>query len=298
MKRVTVILEVLILIGLVGCGKSKEKTIVGKWKEVGGTQTIEFFKDGTVTVVDKGEPPLPGDYRFLDDNRIRMNLALFGPITFEISPSLYEITLTNPFGKIERYRKLGVENKKTEEKRNIAGKYVVNKEPGVITFEQDGTIMRHLAGRWVEGGHCGIKLYEGDKEIAIGAISNDAIRCFGRSFIKQKGAEVIQSLGITASLLTQSIQVQFAQAESGGAPSFLPVKFTLWSDYVASDNVSTLRFKKDGTFLIKEVLEHKWRIEDGIVQLYNRKEKIEGRIKGNTLIFEQGEDRNIFIKQD
>jgi len=105
MKRVTVILEVLILVGLVGCGKSKEKTIVGKWKEVGGTQTIEFFKDGTVTVVDKGEPTLPGDYRFLDDNRIRMNLALFGPIIAEVSSSRDEITLTNPFGEVEKYRR-------------------------------------------------------------------------------------------------------------------------------------------------------------------------------------------------
>ena len=99
-------------------------------------------------------------------------------------------------------------------------------------------------------------------------------------------------------LRTTPIQVQFAQAESSGAPSFVPVKFTLWSDYVASDNVSTLRFKKDGTFLIKEVLDHKWSIEDGIVQIYNKEERFEGRIKGNTLIFERGEDRKIFTKQD
>ena len=113
MKKVmkkTIILEVLVIIissMMMGCGKveaekSKEngkgKAIVGEWEQMDGTQTIEFFKEGTVIVVNKGDPPLTGDYRVIDDNRIRMNLALFGPITAQLSPLLDEITLTNPFG--------------------------------------------------------------------------------------------------------------------------------------------------------------------------------------------------------
>ena len=31
-----------------------ENPIVGKWREIGGTETIEFFKDGTVIVFSKG----------------------------------------------------------------------------------------------------------------------------------------------------------------------------------------------------------------------------------------------------
>jgi len=296
MKRLMILLGMILI--LAGSCKEQggEGVMVGKWKQIGATQTMEFFKDGKVIVMDKGELPLAGDYRLIDDN-LKMNLALFGPISAKVSSSRDEIILINPFGKVEKYRRAGVENKRIERQKKIAGKYVIDKEPGILIFEQDGTITRHLAGRW-ETKRGWIKLYEGNKEIKIGGISSDTIKYGGRTFIKQRGAEAIQLLSAKDSSSGQRMRVQFVQLEADCAPSFVPVNFTLWSDYIASDNVSTIKFKKDGTFLIKDVLDHKWRIiKDGIVQVYNKEMISEGRIEGSALIFERGEDKRIFTKQ-
>ena len=64
------------------------KTILGKWKEIGSTDTIEFFKDGTIILELAGATTI-GDYRFLDQNRIRVDLQGFygmaGPQVTRIS---------------------------------------------------------------------------------------------------------------------------------------------------------------------------------------------------------------------
>lgn len=112
MRKVMIVLGILLLVPLSGCGKSGKAGIVGKWKEVDGTQTIEFFKDGTVTTVDKGEPPLTGNYKFIESNRIRMEFTgigeLLGAVIAEYKPKENEIVLTNPMGKIERYKRAKV----------------------------------------------------------------------------------------------------------------------------------------------------------------------------------------------
>lgn len=38
------------LAGLAACGKSPEDKIVGTWYEIGESETMEFFKDGTVRI--------------------------------------------------------------------------------------------------------------------------------------------------------------------------------------------------------------------------------------------------------
>lgn len=248
MKKVMVVLGLIVLVGLSGCGKSAKKTIIGRWKEVGGTQTIEFFKDGTVTVVDKGEPPLTGDYRFIDENRIRMDLKglgeLLGPVIAEISASKDEITLTAPDGKIEKYRKYTI-----------------------ISF----------SGRWeVEDDR--IKFYEGDKKINTGQITEDSIILQGNwLFIKQKEAELIKTWETTVAVSKSSgvdsaalknkntyvyagfLLAQTAGLEEPSGVSSEPVSPTgrkritltinLWSDYEARGG-STLKLKKNGTFLM------------------------------------------------
>lgn len=73
------------------------------------TESIEFFKDGTVSVVDKGMS-MGGSYRFVDDNRIRIELgglgALVGPMVYRISISRGELTMTSPDGDFLRYQRV------------------------------------------------------------------------------------------------------------------------------------------------------------------------------------------------
>lgn len=291
--KATIVLEILILIGLVGCGKSKEETIVGKWKEVGGTQTIEFFKDGTVTVVDEDGPALPGDYRFIDDNQIRMNLALFGPITVKISPSLDEITLTNPFGKIEKYRKL----RQIEEitRSSIAGDYIIVrkmpggeefKNPGLITLKEDGTGLSNYSGKWEISGDQLEFCYNQNQDMTGlgGQITTDTLsrEPLQVSLRKQRKAKVIERI------------------ETGGI---------LWSKYYFTGDKSNiiksvnLEIKEDGTFQELWVARDAWRIKDGVVEITitdeNRKEKkLKGKIERDTIIFQDGETEFRYIRAE
>jgi hypothetical protein len=93
---------------LSSCSSKPENKIVGKWKEIGGTETMEFFKDGTVSVVDN-KISLKGSYQFIDEKRIKFKLGglgpLAGPIVEKVSFSGGELVLTMPDGKVSKYSK-------------------------------------------------------------------------------------------------------------------------------------------------------------------------------------------------
>jgi len=84
---------------LPGIGGIK-KAILGKWNIIGGRETIEFFEDGTI-ILDSKEGSLVGDYRFLDENRIRIDLggiaAMAGSQVARISKVNDRITLDKLF---------------------------------------------------------------------------------------------------------------------------------------------------------------------------------------------------------
>jgi len=85
------------------------RAIIGKWREVGGTEIMEFSPDGTVVVADKGARET-GRYTFLGRNRIRLELGglgvLAGPMNGELSASGDELAVRMPDGDVCRYRKV------------------------------------------------------------------------------------------------------------------------------------------------------------------------------------------------
>ncbi len=305
MKNAMIILGVFVIIAssiMIGCRKvdgekSKEngkgKVIVGKWEEVDGTQTIKFFKEGTVVVIDKGDPPLTGDYRFIGDSRIRMDLKglgeLLGPVIAKISISMDEIVLTNPSGKIEKYRKLEQIGRAT--KSNIAGNYTIVmkmpdgeefKNPALITLKEDGTGLVSSSGKWNISGDQLEFQYDQDVTGVGGEITMDALRRKPPqvSLRKRRKAEVIKRIK------TGSI---------------------LWSEYYFTGDRSSiiksinLEIKEHGTFQELFVRRDVWRIKDGGVEITvadeNQKErKIKGEIEENTIIFQDGETEFRYIK--
>ena len=79
--------------------------ILGKWVEVGGTQMIEFLQDGTVIIVE-GRMSAAGDYRFIDNRRLRMDLkGLYGSKVVEVSKNAKtgELSLREPNGTVSTY---------------------------------------------------------------------------------------------------------------------------------------------------------------------------------------------------
>lgn len=107
-KLVRFLAFAFILSSLVSCSSKQEDAIVGKWSEISGTEKMELFKDGTITVADKGMN-MGGKYTFVDKDRIRVELgglgALAGPFVATVSISGDELTWTMPEGKVSKYRR-------------------------------------------------------------------------------------------------------------------------------------------------------------------------------------------------
>jgi uncharacterized protein (DUF2147 family) len=79
--RLGVVLALAMMALLASC--TMKRAIVGKWKEVGGEQIVEFFKDGRITATRK-ETSIEGKYSFVDGKRIKLELG------------------SAPYGKLER----------------------------------------------------------------------------------------------------------------------------------------------------------------------------------------------------
>jgi len=94
---------------LVSCSSKPEKMIVGRWQEIGGTETMEFFKDGTVRIKDV-DVSLEGSYQFVEKDRVKFVLRGFdplkGPMVEKISFSRGKLILTMRDGKAYTYGRL------------------------------------------------------------------------------------------------------------------------------------------------------------------------------------------------
>jgi hypothetical protein len=105
----TLFATIVALALLVSC--SGGSSIVGMWQEFGGDETLDFFKDGTISAASASkEMALGGKYSFVEVDRMKVELggvgALAGPMIMTVAISGGELSLTNPTGKVSRYKKM------------------------------------------------------------------------------------------------------------------------------------------------------------------------------------------------
>ncbi|MBC8262559.1 MAG: hypothetical protein H8E47_00345 [Anaerolineales bacterium] len=98
----------IVVLTVSACG-GPQRAIVGKWQQAGGGETIEFYKDGTVTATSIGIT-VTGSYKFIDDSQIRLDLSglwgLAGPQIFEVRISGNRLTLKDAYGNTTEYTKV------------------------------------------------------------------------------------------------------------------------------------------------------------------------------------------------
>lgn len=98
MKKINLLFSCCLLCGLLiaSCAKKTEQTLVGKWQEVNGRETLEFRKDGTfqgMLVWDMTNQPISvtGTYGVKGD---LVNLNVEAPTN--LAPMTWQVKLSSP----------------------------------------------------------------------------------------------------------------------------------------------------------------------------------------------------------
>ena len=104
-NRFYVVVTVLSLLFCSSCTGGPHGTLVGKWVNKEGKDTIEFFKEGTVCIRDR-DVEVCGTYRFVDDDRIRVRFENTNEIEiFNIAISGNELTIFLSNGECSTFRR-------------------------------------------------------------------------------------------------------------------------------------------------------------------------------------------------
>lgn len=98
-----------LVIGLVvfaaSCSLKPSWDVVGKWQKMDGTETLEFSRNGTVTVT-SGASSLTVPYVFMDAKHVQITLGPFGSLSTEAIVTADSLVLTATKGKVSKYKKL------------------------------------------------------------------------------------------------------------------------------------------------------------------------------------------------
>jgi hypothetical protein len=96
----------IVILFLVACTTKPENAIVGKWKEIDKTDVMEFFKEGSVSVTDK-DMSLVGNYKFVDDGRLRLEIVGLKSMIVTIKLTANELIFTETNGTTVKFKRLG-----------------------------------------------------------------------------------------------------------------------------------------------------------------------------------------------
>src|SRR5258708_5622222 len=87
-----------------GCSSPK-KDVLGKWKEHGKSETLEFFQDGKIAIA--GSVSVTGTWLVLDDGRLKVEVGMLGMTqTLTGTVGRDELTLIGPRADTSRYDKI------------------------------------------------------------------------------------------------------------------------------------------------------------------------------------------------
>lgn len=94
---------------LTGCANAPN--LIGMWREVGKTATLELMKDGSFSAMDNEGMAVSGKYALLEDGRVKFEIlqpdSSVEIVILEVSVRGDELTVvTEDLGEVERYKKL------------------------------------------------------------------------------------------------------------------------------------------------------------------------------------------------
>lgn len=96
---------VLLVLFVVSCSVQQSWVMIGKWQKVDGKDTVEFMRDGTVTVV-SGPTTIKTTFRMNDPKKLEIALGNFGSIPLQVAVEKDILTLTDAKGQALKYKKV------------------------------------------------------------------------------------------------------------------------------------------------------------------------------------------------
>ncbi len=91
-KSAIIIVVLIVLLHLVSCSGTRSG-IIGKWQEVDGPETVEFFKDGTIKGIAYNGTVVQGKYTFVENDRIKVEFGREEAVEFKFTISGNEMIL-------------------------------------------------------------------------------------------------------------------------------------------------------------------------------------------------------------
>jgi hypothetical protein len=88
-----------------GC-RSQNQNVLGKWKEMGGTEVLEFFDDNRVAINDKGASTV-GSWTLLNDGRVKIEAGALGftsVVTGEVAGETLVLRMGEKQSRYERFK--------------------------------------------------------------------------------------------------------------------------------------------------------------------------------------------------
>lgn len=105
MRAVRLCLVIGLVVFTASCSLKPSWDVVGKWQKNDGTETLEFSRNGTVTVT-SGATSLTVPYVFMDEKHVQINLGPFGSLSTEAMVTADSLVLTAAKGKVSKYSKM------------------------------------------------------------------------------------------------------------------------------------------------------------------------------------------------
>jgi len=101
-------LVAVLLAPAAACWSSREDALVGTWRQIDGSEVLQFFAGGEVIQEDSGGS-IGAAFRFIDDTHIRVDFggpaAYAPPRTFRVEVGTDTLELTDEKNVIKRYRR-------------------------------------------------------------------------------------------------------------------------------------------------------------------------------------------------
>lgn len=96
---------VLAMLITVACSFKSQNSIVGKWKDVEKAQTVEFSKEGSLSISGEGFS-MTGQYQLIEEGRVKIDFTGGLSSTLSVKVTGDELSMTDPNGVVSRYKRV------------------------------------------------------------------------------------------------------------------------------------------------------------------------------------------------